>query len=336
MNKISLTKVERKSIICSSLFYVLLIYIITDQMINGMYVIKLFPLLYFLGLFEKKFFNKMYMTITIVGFTTFVMSIIKLWDFNLNVVIITLTHICILIFGIITGYIFNEFKLNKRKVIELKVYKKIIYIISIILSFIFAILLNILLNGNIVDFINSKKSLDTFVKDKYLNTSYKIENIKFNVFENKRNYTYFVNISEKIYIFEEKTNGIFEDINYTNRLEDINKEVNEKFKNDIEEYQVKLDLIDSSKSNIFLEYEDSLLNPSKASVNILIKKSTLTEDDMNNLKNTLIYIKNKEYLKEYKLEFFIYFNENVVKIKSDKVSSLNLEFLNKSLEVELL
>lgn len=75
MNKISLTKVERKSIICSSLFYVLSIFIITDQMINGFYFIKLFPLLYFLGLLEKKFFNKMYMTITIVGFTTFVMSI---------------------------------------------------------------------------------------------------------------------------------------------------------------------------------------------------------------------------------------------------------------------
>lgn len=334
MSEVYLTKVERKTIFTQGLIYVLLMFVIADSMVVGPLWFKLFPWIYFLGLIAKSKFSKPVLALVIASFTTFISAILKTGGLTLEVIILTLNSIFMVTAGVITGTYIFDLKLSHRLVKFIPKAKKLSMVIICVLITFGIFIVNSYINGNIINYVTSKKGIVNHIEEQYGLKEYEIQNVKYELVNFEPQYVYEIKIGTEDVIVIYNKYKRFEDINYMSRLEKKNKEFNENIKD-------KLNILDKHKHiqkhnvSFELEYLNKILVPEK--LDIYIKKEdvkAINDEELNEIVNVVKEMINMEEINKYEYEYIIIYGDNVTNITKENIQKVDIQYLKDSFVVE--
>jgi len=335
MSKTGLTRVERRTILSKSFFYVILTVIVSDQMVNGPFWFKFIPWLYIIGLFGKSFFSKPFLTIVIVAFTTFTLVMLKNFGITNEVIVITINSILMVTLGIVSGYLLNKLVLAKRKVFKTTFVKNTLIFLWIIIITIIVLFINSYINSNICSYKTSRENLKKHIKSTYQEQGYKIKDVNYKVINFRGEYFYTIEIKGQCIKLEEKNNKTFNDINYEERIETINK----KFKEDLNFYLkgklTEVFYIKPTDIEAELKYTTINIFPDKVILNITVKTNmTNPEPIYEAYIQTIQIIKEYPGILNYEVEYNLMLNNQIARIKEEQLNDLNIVFLKNIFEIE--
>lgn len=337
--KVFLTKVERKTIISKSLFYILLIFVISDQMVIGSIWFKIVPWIYILGFLSKTFFSKPFLTIVLVAFTTFVSALIKDFGITTYTLVITINSILMVSLGIMSGHLLNNLLLLKQKVLFFSVLKKFLHIIYITLITVVAININGYINGNIYSALNSRANLKSYVENTYIKSklqdTFSISDTKYSLVNFRGRYEYIVTVYGMNINLVEVEKNIFKDTNYNERATITSKKLRENFDIYLTQNLNKIHMIDKSNMSVDLEYTTIKVVPDKAIVSIDLKFSFKeTNTDYKKIIEEIKIINLYPGWKGYEVEYNITVGKKIATIVKEQIDKLNINFLKNSLMIE--
>jgi len=199
-------KKEKFILILEAIIYVLLIVLASYLTVAGNLFLRMVPMIYILGIFGIMVFNKPIVTAFLSTISTSIFAILIEKGFNLNIITYVIYSAFMITCGCVTGHIldllYENFKLRKF----IKHYKKIIYILVLIVCIAIPLILNNLVNSNMIKYSIARKNIQKYINENYAYTSYFVKNI---VFE--------PSYSGGIYRFDVVIDGIDVELTYSNK-----------------------------------------------------------------------------------------------------------------------
>lgn len=334
MSDIYLTKIERKTIFTRSLIFVLLTFIISDLTVTGPFYFNFIPWIYFIGIAcEIKKIDKILMGV-ITSFTVLVSTIIVNAAINMNTLINTVASIVLLAFGIITGRVIREFILEHRLVKYIKPSKKVAYIMIIVLLLVVSFGIVSVKDGNVFEYISSRKKLDNYIQKTYSIREYKVKEVRYNK-NTITKYVYKVDINGVDVEFVPIDSTRFKDINMDERLNILNYELQIDFNEKLESLNMDdYKFIQDIKTRIELEYSKQSILPDRKIIYISLNGVDYTKENENKIYNELTdYIKKVNEIEDVD-RIILELNDNSMEISKDKISDVTSEFLQGGFFIE--
>ena len=334
MSDIYLTKIERKTIFTRSLIFVLITFLICDLTVTGPFYFNFIPWIYIIGIIcEIRKIDKVLMGI-ITTFTVFVSTIIVNGTLNMTALINTIVALVLLVFGIITGRIIREFILEHRLVKYIKPSKKVLYIISAILLLVVSYGIVAIKDGNVFEYISSRKKLDSYIEKTYGVSNYTIKEVKYNK-KTVTKYIYKVNL-DGVDIELVPIDAIrFKDLNMDERLSDANYDLEIEFNDKLatihmEQYEFIQDII----TRIEVEYSGNSLLPDKKIIYISLNGVDYSKENEKKIYIELASFINKILSLEDVEKIVLELNDNSMEISKDKFESVTDTYLEGGFVIE--
>ena len=236
----------------------------------------------------------------------------------------------LLILGLITGKIIFEFVLEHRLVKYIKPSRKTIYIISIILMTIISFVIVGLNNGNIVTYLKSRANLE-----KYITNTYDIQEI--DILSTKYNrkvigdYVYTVRLDGQDVYFVPIANGIFKDANMSERLELLNKNLDDETNGKVLEIKSNYPLLTNATVKFSLGYTKLGVLPDETSLHIECEQEQENIDEA--YEQIAQCIKELQNLKQTQ-KVVIEINNLVLQVSEDNIQKITKEYIKCGYEVE--
>lgn len=222
MTDMFIPKKEKIILTVEAISYVLLILLASYWTICGNLVIRMVPMIYFLGVFGVILFKKPVVTVILNFVSAVVFGMLVEHEFNLSIFLYCLYSSFMLVCGEITGHILNVLYENYKLRKFIKHYTKITYVIILIVCILVPLFLNNIVNSNFVTYISAKNSVIKYINEHYAYSHCYIDQVsyKYGVYEFK------VNIDAVDVLIEYRLNGNIADINVEKRKESLNKVAN--------------------------------------------------------------------------------------------------------------
>ena len=334
MSDIYLTKIERKTIFTRSLIFVLLTFVISDLTVTGPFYFNFIPWIFLIGVIgEVKKIDKVLMGI-ITSFTVFVSSAIYSGSLNMNALINTGIALVLLVFGIITGRIIIEFILEHRLVKYIKPSKKIAYIMAGILLFVVSFGIVAIKDGNVFEYISSRKKLDNYILKTYDVKDYSIKEVKYNKKATTK------------YIYKVEVNGVelelvpidttrFKDIHREERLNIANYSLQIEFNSKLASIDMdKYEFIQDVKTRIEVEYSGNYINPDRKVIYISLNGVDYSKENEKKIYTELASYINRVVALEDVEKAVLELNDNSMEISKDKFNDVTYNYLQGGFVIE--
>lgn len=263
MTDMFIPKKEKIILTIEAISYVVLILLASYFTICGGLIIRMVPMIYFLGIFGVILFRKPVVTVILNFVSTIVFGVLVEQEFELSIFLFGLYSSFMLICGEITGHILNILYENYKLRKFIKHYTKISYMVVLVVCISIPLFLNNVVNSNFVTYLNAKKKINNYINEHYAYSHYYIDNViyKYGAYE------FTVTVDTVDVQIEYTLDGNIADISLEKRKEALNKVANA---------EINMMLKDNNLTNLNIEcrYDYSKL----ATIPDVIK---LTIDDIN-------------------------------------------------------
>lgn len=222
MTDMFIPKKEKVIIIAEAIIYVLLIILSSYFTIYGNLVIRMVPMIYFLGIFGVVLFRKTIVTVMLTFLSTLVFSVLAEQGITLSAFGFSLYSSFLVVCGEVTGHILNVLYENYKLRKFIKHYTKIIYVSVLFACILIPLFLNNMVNSNFVTYLSAKKNVKKYINEHYAYSHCYIDNIsyRYGVYE------FNINVDSVEIKIEYTSSGDIADINIEKRTEGLNKVAN--------------------------------------------------------------------------------------------------------------
>lgn len=222
MTDMFIPKKEKVILTVEAISYVLLILLASYFTICGSLLIRMVPMIYFLGIFGVILFRKPVVTVILNFVSTVVFGVLVEQEINLSIFVFGLYSSFMLVCGEVTGHILNALYENYKLRKFIKHYTKTIYIFVLVACIVLPLFLNNIVNSNFVTYLSAKKNVNKYINEHYAYSHYYIDKVsyKYGV------YGFKVNIDSVDVNIEYGLDGNIADINVEKRTESLNNVAN--------------------------------------------------------------------------------------------------------------
>lgn len=242
MADIYLTKKERNTLYTEGLIYTIVIAIASYLTIYGGLFIKMFPMMFVLGIVGRCIFDKPKTTVFLGTIAFLFIGFVAEYKLDLNLILSTLYSSIMICLGLVVGKYLRTLYFSYKLRVFLGYNKRAVIIFSLILLTVLVIFFNSIINSNPIQYIIAKKKTDTYINKTYETNNYNIESVNYSA-KNKGGYTFNVNINNEKITLVHKTPSTIEDMELNKRKEVFSKKGNEVLFNWKETEKINEDLV---------------------------------------------------------------------------------------------
>ena len=203
------------------------------------------------------------------------------------------------------------------------------YIISIIAMFIASLVIVGLHDGNVITYLNSRKSLTQHITSTYDIQDFDVISTKYNS-KVAGKYVYVVELEGQEVYFVPVTKGTFKDANKEQRLEALNTKLEQETRQTIEQFVNNYALLNGAQVQYSLEYTQPGVIPNT----VLLSINCVQEENLEELYEQLSnYIKDCISYKQT-TKVVIVINGQSLEINENNIQSITADYIKGGFEIE--
>ena len=288
MTDMFIPKKEKILITIEAIIYIILIVLGAYFTICGNLFIRMIPMLYIIGIFGVIMFNKPVVTVLLGTISIFTFGALIENSINLNIVLLAIYSAIMIGFGVVTGHILNVLSQNIKLRKFIKYYRKIGYVVALVITVILPVILNNIVNSNMISYIVAKNNISEYINRNYGYSECYIAKTEYIPSYNGGEYEFTTMIDNTEVKLRYNKKEIV-DVNLINRKEQLNKIINASMNIFVKENNVaELDV------KCRYEYSKIATIPDIIQINI----SNVQSLEMDNLLTFINSLKNWEYFND--------------------------------------